>query len=154
MSGIASKNSGIYFETFFTLSCQSQGIHIYRLPDCGAKFIGKNKIIKKQIICDFILSYNDSLFLIDTKTIAKNKLSYSDINSKSFFNQLIEMDKLQENLNKPRTGFVVHFSKLDVISFFNTKILLNLSEKKALSYKDGLILKEINSDDFNIRRIF
>lgn len=131
------------------------GVAIHKLPPFGAKRVGRKEqqVQTTRIICDFILGYEDKLFLIDTKSLHKDRLNHSYAITPSFKHQILELNRIQQNLTAHRTGFIVQYRNLDTVVYFTAQQLLNLEPTQGLGVKDGLVLST-NNELPDIRLIF
>ena len=143
IAGLKAKSSGSAFEKNYKAACDKAGIACIRLPELGATFIKEAPLIRKGIVCDFIIAKKNKVCLIDTKAFSKNKLAYSDVyNKASFKKQVEELAKFQKKGShsyQPAilTGFVFYFSKADSVRFFTTSQIQALKPRSSLDKSEG-----------------
>ncbi len=162
--GLKSKRIGQHFEEQVSMEFNKAGIAYIRLPEFGCK-VTKTGDKRQTIVCDFIIAFKNQIMLIDTKTINKKRVSYSDVHGvnlvkgkvkrKSFFYQALKMSKFQKESKAtyPITGFLISFKPLLQICFLEARTLFEMEKGESLGPEDGFCLK--NSKDLvNLQYLF
>lgn len=144
-AGYKAKARGSGFEKQFKVRCNLNNVAYIHLPQMGAEFKRNLDHEKRTIPCDFIIGHKNMACLIDTKSVDADRLSYSEINSKSFRLQVIKLTKFQADgqgisVFRNMAGFVVYFKQVNLVYFFQPKQLFNVNPKSSIKFSQGLRL--------------
>lgn len=147
-AGRKARDEGNSFEDIFRAMTETQGIAIVRIPN-GSTIKRTPQGIKTfpaPSPFDWLLGYKGEAVLIDTKSLDKATLSFSDLKA----HQVRNLAKMEAQ--GICGGYVVNFRPLDEIVFFNAGLLKSLQRKHSLKPSDGIILGGINN--FNTSILF
>ena len=148
VAGKKAREAGNSFEDIFRAMAETQGIGVIRIPN-GSTIKRTPQGIKTfpaPSPFDWILGHKGDAVLIDTKSLDKGTLSFSDLKT----HQVKNLAKMEAQ--GICGGYVVNFRPLDQIVFFNAGLLKSLKRKQSLKPDDGIILGGI--DNFNTSILF
>ena len=133
--GHYAKLAGKRFENFLEHRFVELGWQYVHLPQSGARWVGKNRIISQSIICDFIVGAGGKTMLIDAKSISSKRYSYSKI--KQNISHIKEMHRFISGGGCFDGGFIVFYEKIDQLKFYNTEKLLSVKKGNSLTLGEG-----------------
>lgn len=123
VGGKKAQHNGAQFEALFATACARQAIIATRIPDgCKQTKIG---LIRVKSPFDWVLSFNGTTALIDTKTIA----------GKSFPNSLIDTHQaltlVRHDIEGTKAGYVMWLRQTDEFVYVSAKILCQAMQSRG-----------------------
>ncbi len=137
IAGLKSKNAGSAFESAFEVICLQNGFSCIRIPN-GCRQIGRDqygrpKLIRIKSPFDYFIANQGFCVMLDVKCTEQNRFTYSMLNQ----------DQVSTLFNARKdcvSGYLVHFSTLNKIVFFDSKTLHNVKPRGSIGPDDGLTL--------------
>lgn len=145
-NGKRNQREGAQFEHIFAWTCKTQGFGVEQLPKLGARFLGKNKVIKVPMPFDCLVYKNGITAFLDTKSFNTNNLIFSYLDQ----NQTKALMNAHER-NIP-AGYVVWHRPQNKVVFYKANILISLRPQDSINSDEGTLLGGV--ENFNIARIF
>lgn len=139
------KAIGNEFEMILRRRCLMTGVAITRIHD-GCSTTGNNFIMRRQQICDFIVSWSGMSGLLDAKSCGDLRFNFSAITK----HQVDEM--LQHERAGIKAGYIILFRKIQKVIFFPASTLAGMQSRTSLGVDGGLLLG--STIDFDVRKIF
>lgn len=135
LRGRKAKRSGDGFETLLKSCALRSKFEVIHLPPSGAKTISNTKFIRVRIPFDFIFSKDSKAIFIDAKHKANGStFPRSNIN----IQQVLPLIGLESTGHV--AGYIVQFTKDDLVVFFSAKKLWDLKYGDSLSPNAGTFI--------------
>lgn len=122
LGGVEARRQGKVFEQRLELYARAQKVEVVRLPD-GCKQVGPKGIVRVKSPFDFILGFNGSTAMIDTKSTGESTLTLKEMPA----HQVNAMLKLAKH---SRAGFLVWFRRYDTVNFFDINTMIRLGKMR------------------------
>ena len=157
------------FEDGFAKRCKSEKLGFISFPHCGLgiQLTGKKKkhenykLIRKPIICDYMVFKEGTTGFIDCKYTSLTNLKYSEFlikSTKTQFNNFVNKLHRQTNIV---SGFVIGMKRLDSCYFLDSKKLnrafQNVKIRKGWEKEfihDEILTKIGTFKDYQVSKIF
>lgn len=130
LAGKKAKARGDIFENAFRAAAYRAYFKPIQIP-MGAKFVGKDRMIRVRTPFDFVLIHRKGTVFLDTKISLKKTFSYTQCTPHQVA-ELMEIERLGH-----LAGYVVYFSELNRIVFFHSHKLTRLQLGMSLRPEDG-----------------
>lgn len=140
-AGLKAKRSGDLFEKILETQFRPPNFNLIKIP-MGAQVVKRHgimSVIKKSAPFDFILQKigNPQPVFFDAKSRKSNSLSYSSIWAHS------STARQARNLSRAnhfgaRAGFLVLFSEIDRIMFYEIEQVMSLKKNQSLKLSEGV----------------
>lgn len=143
--GHKAKKSGDLFETFLKSCAYRSKFEVIHLPPCGAKTISSTRFIRVKIPFDFIFSKNSCAIFIDAKHKAHGT---------TFPRSSVNLEQVLPLLSLEATGhvagYIVQYTRNDLVVFFSAKHLWNLKPGESLMAEEGLVIGNAKDIDLDL----
>lgn len=141
--GKLAKENGERFENQIIKTMLRDGIAFIKIPS-SCKWIGKRVVAMKSPF-DFVAGHNSKTILFDAKSTEGKTFTYSKIKTHQL-NALMNF-----RIKKIVSGYVVYFSEIKQVVFFDSMILKKVKPRQSLSFEDGFCLGRI--DNFSLLKL-
>ncbi len=136
---------GLQWENRFSWACRERRVTAFKIP-LGARQLSATKLVRVQTPFDWILCKNGLTALIDTKTCSGKTFTRSRVTP----HQMLALKEAHEQ--KIIAGYIVHFTELDLVVFFDGAQLERCFNGQSLYPSDGLTLG--GHDTFDLDLLF
>lgn len=141
LAGKKAKHAGNVFEHWLKVTALSQRFEVIQIPN-GCKTLGKNRLIRVKTPFDMLIAKDREVVFLDAKSCAGKCFSRSAITP----HQAFALSGLEGQ--GFLAGYLVHFTTLNIVSFFSATHLLNLKLNDSLKPEQGIVIG--NSKEMNL----
>lgn len=124
MAGRKAQANGAAFEALFLRACSFHAIVCTRIPD-GCKQLPNNRLIRIKTPFDWVLSHNQNVALIDTKSNETSRFPHSLIDPAQ------ALTLVRHHKEGTTSGYIVWLKKTDSLLFIPANILCVAMQQKG-----------------------
>lgn len=147
-AGHRAKRAGEVFERAIEFRAAYQKLSIIKIPDGCKRVNGPRglKLIPVFTPFDYILFSDGYGITFDAKTVDQNTFAYSQIER----HQVASLLRCAENAL--RSGYIIWFRPLDLVSFVTVKTLKSVNPRQSITPEHGIILGK--GSGFDLKKLF
>ena len=133
LAGLKAQSAGKAFEAQFETICRQNNFTCIRIPNGCRTIPFKPYLIRTKSPFDFAISHKGFSVYLDVKSTESDSFTYSKLDQ-------AQIRTLNDARKDSLSGYIIHFTTVNKIVFFDVRILKALQPRSSLKIEDGITL--------------